>query len=98
MVYYYKYYVFGYYPSSCPFKKTQRFGDWILSPSSGKTYSGPEIGASSIYWIQLSRFYLRTETESSLRNVVFFLKMDKTMDNVQKHNTCRTIRVASSGR
>jgi hypothetical protein len=27
---------------------------------------------SSIYWIQLSRFYLRTETESSLRNVVFF--------------------------
>jgi hypothetical protein len=40
MVYYYKYYVFGHYPSSCPFlKKTQRFGDWILSPSSGKTYS-----------------------------------------------------------
>jgi hypothetical protein len=28
----------------------------------------------SIYWIQLSRFYLRTETESSLRNVVFFKK------------------------
>jgi hypothetical protein len=34
--------------------------------------SGPEIGASSIYWIQLSRFYLKTETESSLRNVVVF--------------------------
>jgi hypothetical protein len=33
-----------------------------------------EIRASSIYWIQLSRFYLRTETESSLRNVVFFFK------------------------
>jgi hypothetical protein len=49
------------------------------------------IGASSIYWIQLSRFYLRTETESSLRNVWFFLKMDKTMDNVQKHNTCNNI-------
>jgi hypothetical protein len=31
-----------------------------------------EIGASSIYWIQLSRFYLRTEAESSLRNVVVF--------------------------
>jgi hypothetical protein len=46
----YKYYVFGHYPSSCLylktpsclFFKTQRFGDWILSPSSGKTYSdGP---------------------------------------------------------
>jgi hypothetical protein len=33
----YKYYVFGHYPSSCPFfKKPQRFGDWILSPSSGR--------------------------------------------------------------
>jgi hypothetical protein len=39
-VIYYKYYVFGHYPSSCPlFKKPQRFGDWILSPSSRKTYS-----------------------------------------------------------
>jgi hypothetical protein len=30
----------------------------------------PEIGTSSIDWAQLSRFYLKTETESSLRNVV----------------------------
>jgi hypothetical protein len=30
----------------------------------------PEIGISSIDWSQLSRFYLRTETESNLRNVV----------------------------
>jgi hypothetical protein len=46
----YKYYDFGHYPSSCLyletpsclFFKTQRFGDWILSPSSGKTNSiGP---------------------------------------------------------
>jgi hypothetical protein len=29
------------------------------------------IGTSSIDWAQLSRFYLKTETESSLRNVVF---------------------------
>jgi hypothetical protein len=30
------------YPSSCLFFKIQRFGDWTLSPSSGKTYSvGP---------------------------------------------------------
>jgi hypothetical protein len=32
---------------------------------------GPEIASSSIDWAQLSRFYLKTETESSHRNVVF---------------------------
>jgi hypothetical protein len=31
----------------------------------------PEIGNISIDWAQLSRFYLKTETESSLRNVMF---------------------------
>jgi hypothetical protein len=31
----------------------------------------PEIGTSSIDWAQLSRFHLKTETESSLRNAVF---------------------------
>jgi hypothetical protein len=42
----YKYYVSGHYPSSCIYLKhrpiyisKQRFEDWILSPSSGKTYS-----------------------------------------------------------
>jgi hypothetical protein len=54
-------------------KNPQRFGDWIMSPSSGGTYSGPEIGTSSIDWAQLSRCHLKTETESSLRNVVGFL-------------------------
>jgi hypothetical protein len=44
------------------FFKTQRFGDWILSPS----FLSPEIGTSSINWAQLSRFYLKTEIESSL--------------------------------
>jgi hypothetical protein len=29
----------GYYPSSCFSFKTRRFGDWILFPSSGGTYS-----------------------------------------------------------
>jgi hypothetical protein len=29
------------------------------------------LGTSSIDWAQLSRFYLKAETESSLRNVVF---------------------------
>jgi hypothetical protein len=31
----------------------------------------PEIGTSSIDWTQLSRSYLKTETESGLRNVAF---------------------------
>jgi hypothetical protein len=44
MVHWYKYYVFGHFPSSylypktlsCLFFKAQRFGDWILSKSSNK--------------------------------------------------------------
>jgi hypothetical protein len=33
---------------------------------------GPKsLGTSSIDWAQLSRFHMKTETESSLRNVVF---------------------------
>jgi hypothetical protein len=52
-----------------------------------------EIGTSSIDSGQLSRFYLKTKTECSLRNVVFCninrmvsLDRDRTMDNAQKHN------------
>jgi hypothetical protein len=30
-----------------------------------------EVGTSSIYWTQLSMFYLNTEIDCSLRNVVF---------------------------
>jgi hypothetical protein len=44
-----------------------------------------------LFIFQLSRFYLKKETESSLRNFVFwkinrtmFLDKDKTNDNVQK--------------
>jgi hypothetical protein len=58
----------------------------------------PEIGTSSIDWAQMSRFYLKTERESSLRNVVFwkinrtvFLDKDKTMDNVHKHIICTNV-------
>jgi hypothetical protein len=36
----------------------------------------PKIGTNCINWAQLSRFHLKTETESSLRNVV--LKKDRT--------------------
>jgi hypothetical protein len=83
----YKYYILDithspvYIPKQC-------FGGWILSLS-------PEIGTSSFRWPQLSRFHLKTETVSSLRNIVSwninrmeFSDKDKTMDNIQKHNTC----------
>jgi hypothetical protein len=46
---------------------------WRLdsSLSSAKTYSRLEIGTSSVDWAQMSRVYLKMETESSLRNIVF---------------------------
>jgi hypothetical protein len=48
------------------------FEDFILSPSSAGTYSGgPVTETRSICWAQLSKFHLKTETESSLRNVLF---------------------------
>jgi hypothetical protein len=50
----------------------------------------PEIGTSSIDWAQLSRFYLKTETECSLRNVVCW-KISRTTDNVHKHNDCTNV-------
>jgi hypothetical protein len=47
----------------------------------------------SIDRVQVSKFYLKTETESSLRNIVLcdrkrtvFLHKYRTMDNVHKHN------------
>jgi hypothetical protein len=51
------------------------------------TVHGPEIGTSYIDWVKPSRFYLKTETESRLRNVVFW-NINRKMDNVQKHNVC----------
>jgi hypothetical protein len=54
-------------------------------------YISLEIGISSIDRSQLNRSHLKTETESSLRNVVFENKQnsfnkDRTMDNAPKHN------------
>jgi hypothetical protein len=41
----------------------------------------PEIQSYCFYRDHVNRFYLKTETESSLRNIVLFDK-DRTMDNV----------------
>jgi hypothetical protein len=50
------------------------------------------MGTSSIYSTQLSRFYLKTKTECSLRNVVFsyinntvFLDIDRKIYNVHEY-------------
>jgi hypothetical protein len=51
-------------------------------------YWCPEIGPSSIDWAKLCKFYLKTEIESSFRNVVF-LNKNRMIDNVQKHNICK---------
>jgi hypothetical protein len=50
--------------SSCFSIKTQHFRNWILSPSSGKTYS---VGA-----IDRASPYLWTEKKSNFQNIVFW--------------------------
>jgi hypothetical protein len=50
----------------------------------------PELGTNSIDWAQLISFYLKTETECSLRNAVFW-KINRTADNVQKHDICSVL-------
>jgi hypothetical protein len=48
-----------------------------LYTSSWSWHRCPEIGTSSIDWAQLSRYYQKTKTESSVRNVV--LKINRTV-------------------
>jgi hypothetical protein len=55
-----------------------------------------ETGTSSVDWAQLSKFYLKTETECNFRNVMFLNKNRtvfemRTMGNVQKHNICTNV-------
>jgi hypothetical protein len=47
----------------------------------------PKIWTRFINWINLSRFHLKMETESSLQNL-YALNKNRTMDNVQKCNSC----------
>jgi hypothetical protein len=54
-------------------------------------YRFPEIRTSSIDWAQLSRFHLKTETECSLRNVVF-RNINRAMGNVKKHLICANVK------
>jgi hypothetical protein len=76
---------------SCLYFKIQLFGDrfclrLLVKPTKlGPIDIVPTFG--SIRWAQLSRCHLKTETESSLRNVLF-LDKDRTMDIVHQHNIC----------
>jgi hypothetical protein len=47
-----------------------------------------ELGTSSVDWAKLSRFYLKTETEPSLQNIV--LNKNGMMDNFYKYSSCRS--------
>jgi hypothetical protein len=53
---------------------------WFICPALC-WFQCSEIGTSSIDWAQLSKFYLKTETEPSVRNDVFW--KIRTMDNVK---------------
>jgi hypothetical protein len=63
-----------------------------------------EIGSSSFSWAPLSRFDLKTEAESSLRNVFcninrkVILDKDRTVDIVQKHNICTNVQLSHTFR
>jgi hypothetical protein len=80
----------GHYPLSCLLLKVQRFVNWILHSSAGGTQLGL-IGRASlclqiretsfIYWDQLSRFYVKVQTESNLTIVMFQIR-DRMMHNV----------------
>jgi hypothetical protein len=52
--------------------KTRCFGDWILSPSSALEVRWQGLALS--IWPNWVRFYLKTKTETSIRNVVFLNK------------------------
>jgi hypothetical protein len=110
---YYKCYVPVHYPSSCLYVKTPsclyykttfRRLDSVSFRWNLLSWAQSEIGASSIDWAQLSRFYLKTETKFSLRNVFcnrnrrVFLDKGRTIDNIQKYNICTNVQSSQTFR
>jgi hypothetical protein len=69
----YIYHSSGHYPSSCLLLKKHDVSE---------TGFFLRTGTSSIYWANLNRFHMKTETGSSLKNVAFSIK-DRTTDNVK---------------
>jgi hypothetical protein len=69
-LYWYNYHSSGHYPSSCLLFKTQHFRDWILSPSSGGTYSvGPNRQSYSLSPDTSSNTYNIYETNTTKTNI-----------------------------
>jgi hypothetical protein len=66
--------VFGHYPSSCLYFKMQCFGDWILSPFSGKTYSVGPIYRASPWWMSRNIIFVLTVI-LLLRNKLEFIRI-----------------------
>jgi hypothetical protein len=66
--------------------KTRRFGDWTQSPFQVELTQSLVTSSSSIYWVQLTRFHLKTKTETALQNVLSQIK-DRTMDNVHNRDS-----------
>jgi hypothetical protein len=107
-----KYYVFWYYPLSCLclkhchvyFSKHNVLVTGFCPHLQVKPTqlgpidrASPYLWTSCIDWAKLNRFDLKMETESSLRNVVFwkinrtvFLDEDRMMDNVPSSQTFRS--------
>jgi hypothetical protein len=78
--YYCKYYTSGHYSSSCFYLK-QRFGDWILHPSSGKTNSvGPNRQNYSLSKLLLL-LLLAVEYQNRAHGVVFTTNEPPTHEN-----------------
>jgi hypothetical protein len=79
-------------------RKSRSAGNWIRDFWICNQELWPLDHRAGLFWgegVQLSRVYLKTETQFSLRNVAFWnikrtvlLDKDRTMDNAQKHNIC----------
>jgi hypothetical protein len=69
---------YGHYPSLCLLKHDVSETEFCLrlqaGPANGNSLStrtiGPKTEIRFMYWVQLSRFHLKTETESCLRTVM----------------------------
>jgi hypothetical protein len=88
MEYLYNYYISRRYRSSCFYLKHN-----VSETGPCRPIDRARARAGCIDWAQLSRFYLKMETES-VSEVLYFLNKNKAMDNIQKHN--KYINIASS--
>jgi hypothetical protein len=80
------------YPPSSLLFKARHIGDYSVSFRWNVFIWAQQVHRASIClrtnWAKLSRFHLKTETESSLRNVAL---KSRTMDKVQNCDSCINI-------